>query len=200
MLHLYGKEHPQSGLDKKVKGLHFSQNIDIIDPVLKVPDKKPAKHFMINQTQLLFDRDRIMLSPFDDLLYRQFINYSVLKVTQNGTPIFTSTDEHALDAFMMSILAFTIELPDIAETISKPQKILEISTIKNNPISQAASSLFDRVNKSIERYKQEEYNDDLKCDRPPNIIKRNDTHSGSSASKAWASRGTSRGHMGRRSF
>ena len=201
-LRLYGTTNPESGLDKKVKGWHFSQNIELIDPVTKIMEKKPAKHFMINTLDTLFHRDKIMMSPFDELLYRQIINYNVIKISQNGAPIFTSIDEHALDAFMLSILAFALEMPDLTKTIYEPRKFLEISMQKNNPITASAKALFARVNSTVQKYRGEkqEYNDDPKTDRPPNIVRHDNSYDSRKSSSSWAGRGHSSGGTRRSSF
>ena len=48
-LHIYGDEHPSSGLKNKVKGWQFKNTIEIIDPITKVKTKEPMKPFMVNQ-------------------------------------------------------------------------------------------------------------------------------------------------------
>lgn len=196
MLRLYGKQHPETGLDTKVKGWHFSQTIDIVDPVTKEQDKKPVKHFMVNQLSVLFDRDKIMLSPFDDLLYRQLINYSVVKITSTGAPVYTSEDEHAIDALMLAVLAFVLEMPDIASTIYKP--------IKEAILTQTGTNLIANFfNAKLNMYKQQNYkrtSDDYeqKSDKPPNII----IHSGNFSNRStsgFAKRGANIGNNIRRS-
>jgi replicative DNA helicase len=45
-------------------------------------------------------------------------NYTVERVSpKTGEPTYSSDDEHALDAMMLSLLAFIIEMPEVAETI-----------------------------------------------------------------------------------
>ena len=70
-LHIYGDEHPSSGLKNKVKGWQFKNTIEIIDPVTKEKTKEPMKPFMVNQLSVSFDRERIVLSPFDIILHKQ---------------------------------------------------------------------------------------------------------------------------------
>ena len=58
--------------------------------------------------------DKIVKFSFeDDLLRKQLLNYIIKSRQPNGTPIFgqdnTSIGDHALDAFMLSLVAFTIE-------------------------------------------------------------------------------------------
>ena len=53
-----------------------------MDPITKEMDKKPMKPFMVNQLTLAFERDRMILSPYDDVLKKQLTDYEVLKITQ----------------------------------------------------------------------------------------------------------------------
>ena len=46
-LHMYGDEHPSSGLKNKVKGWQFKNSIDIIDPITFETNKEPIKPFMV---------------------------------------------------------------------------------------------------------------------------------------------------------
>jgi hypothetical protein len=138
-LHLYGREHPSTELNKKVKRIQFSQLIEIRDPGTREVDKKDAKNFMISQTAILLERDQIMLSPFDDMVWKQMMDYQVIKITQNGKPIYTSTNEHALDAFMLTILGFTLEFPDITkilEDIRVARKTIPIQTKTEDKITE----------------------------------------------------------------
>jgi hypothetical protein len=119
MLHKYGLEHPESGLKHKVKRIQFSQSIEIRDPATREIDKKDAKNFMVNQTSILLERGQIVLSPFDDMIWKQMMDYQVVRITQNGRPIYTSENEHALDAFMLTILGFTLEFPNITKILEE---------------------------------------------------------------------------------
>lgn len=115
----YGHEHPETGLDKKVKGIHFASKIDVRDPVTGEIDRKDIKPFMVNQTSILLERGQLLLSPFDDLIWKQMMNYQVVRVTQSGRPVYTSENEHALDALMLTILAFTIEMPELTKIMEQ---------------------------------------------------------------------------------
>jgi hypothetical protein len=119
MLHKYGLEHPESGLLHKVKGIQFSQKIEIRDPGNRIIDSKEAKHFMVNQTSILLERDQIVLSPFDDMVWKQMMDYQVVRISQSGKPVYTSENEHALDAFMLTILGFTLEFPNITKILEE---------------------------------------------------------------------------------
>lgn len=119
MLRKHGMKFPETGLAEKVKGIQFSEKIPIRDPATKEIDKKDVKPFMVNQTVILMERDQIAINKNDEMVWRQMENYQVLKTTVYGRPIYTSEDEHALDAFMLSILGFTLEFPNITQILQE---------------------------------------------------------------------------------
>ena len=116
-LHIIGEENPHTGLKAKVKGWSFSNKIDIMDPITKEMDKKPMKPFMVNQLTLAFERDRMIMSPYDTVLKTQLIDYEVKTVTDNGTPKYTSENEHFVDALGLAYLAMVLEFKDLTGVI-----------------------------------------------------------------------------------
>jgi hypothetical protein len=117
MLHIYGDEHPESGLKHKVKGWHFQQNYEIMDPITKERRNVPLKPFMVNQVVYFLEQDLLTLNENDDLIWKQMENYQVVRITQTGQPVFTNEDEHTIDALMLSILAFQLEFPNLANIL-----------------------------------------------------------------------------------
>jgi hypothetical protein len=142
MLRLHGREHPHTGLDRKVKGIHFGSKIEIRDPATREVDMKDVKPFMVNQTAILLERNQILLSPFDDMIWKQFMDYQVVKVTQNGRPVYTSENEHALDAFMLTILGFTLEFPEITKILEEIRVARTSIPIKNHQEEKIAEKVF----------------------------------------------------------
>ena len=118
-LHIYGDEHKESGLKNKVKRLQFSEKIAVPDPVKKTTTQQPMKPFMVNQLTMAFERGRIILSPFDEVLHKQLVDYEVERISQNGTPVYTSKNEHFIDALGLAFLAFALEFPKITQTIKE---------------------------------------------------------------------------------
>jgi replicative DNA helicase len=142
MLRLHGREHPLTGLDRKVKGIHFGSKIEVRDPGTREVDMKDVKPFMVNQASILLDRDQILLSPFDDMVWKQMMDYQVVKITQNGRPVYTSENEHALDAFMLTILGFTLEFPDITKILEEVKVARKTIPIKNKAEEKIAEKVF----------------------------------------------------------
>jgi hypothetical protein len=126
-------------LGKKVRGVSLSEKIDVVDPVTRLLDKKHIKPFMVNNAQILFERNQIWLSKYDELLMRQVLDYQVVRQTATGQPVFTDENEHALDALMLALLAFTIEHPLIADIIKcaeyarKPMVVDDIPFNRTGP-------------------------------------------------------------------
>lgn len=135
-LHIYGDEHPASGLKNKVVGYQFKQTIDVLDPITREMHKEPMKQFMVNQLKLSFERDRMILCPFDETLHKQLIDYCVDRVSQSGLPIYTSVNEHFVDALGLAHLAFVLKFPDLTAAIK---------TVKNSTtIAQSHVDIMNR--------------------------------------------------------
>ena len=110
---IYGENHPETRLHEKVKGFQFAQNLDVENPVTGEITKEPLKPFMVTQLQIAFERDQMAISRYDEKLYKQLIDYEVVKHAQNGKPIFTDVNEHFIDALGLAYLAMTFTFKDL---------------------------------------------------------------------------------------
>jgi replicative DNA helicase len=119
-LHKYGLDHPETELARKVKGIAFGSSIEVRDPFTKELIKKPIKPFMVDQFSIQLERDRVILNDNDVDLWRDLENYNIVRWTDQGRPIFTSQNEHTIDALMLATAAFIIEMPDLSGTIAPP--------------------------------------------------------------------------------
>lgn len=90
---------------------------------------------MVSQTQVLFGRNRIMISKHDDLLWKQLENYRVEKISVTGVPRFTSVNEHAVDALMLCVLAIVDNFPELTRFVTKfePTRLMAIAPPINTP-------------------------------------------------------------------
>ena len=118
-LHIYGEQHPESGLKAKVKGWSFANKIEMMDPITKEMVKNPIKSFMVNQLQLLVERGDLILSPYDKVLQKQLMDYEVEKVTASGVPVYTSENEHFVDALGLANLALVLEFKDALNIVQE---------------------------------------------------------------------------------
>jgi hypothetical protein len=116
LLHKYGVENPLSGLKDKVKGVSFSETIDIRDPYTKQIVKKEIKPYMVDNLRQYLEKEVLVISEKDAEMYMQLISYVVLRTTQTGRPVFEaggSAVDHAHDALMLALLAITENYNDL---------------------------------------------------------------------------------------
>lgn len=144
-LHIYGDEHPESGLKNKLKGWQFANKIESYDPITGEKELKPMKPFMVNQLQLAFERNNLILSPWDDTIYNQLINYEVEKITASGIPTFTSKDEHFIDALGLAYLAMVLEFKKLTGVVQDFETATKTKILTNthliNPAAFATQDL-----------------------------------------------------------
>ena len=140
-----------------VKGVAFNEKIEVRDPTDNTIDKKEVKNFMITQTQILLERDQLMFSKEDELLIKQMENYQVVKRSVTGKPIYTSENEHAHDAFVLTILAFNLEFPEVTKLLEKRR----IATImgKVNRRLETTSEQFIFGNRNTSKEQRQLYSD-----------------------------------------
>lgn len=130
-LHIIGDENPASGLKNKVKGFQFKQKIQVPDPVHKTINDEPMKPFMVNQLTMAFERNKIILSPYDDVLHKQLIDYEIERISQSGEPVFTSKNEHFVDALGLAYLAFVLEFPNLTGGIKEIENTTLLGRVEN---------------------------------------------------------------------
>ena len=106
LLHQYGVNNPRSGLADKVVGYQFGQKIEVRDPHTMTKDKKPLKPFMVNNSVVVFEKEKIILDPSDKLLIEQLESYRIKSISTTGVPTFTDENEHAVDALNLCLLIF----------------------------------------------------------------------------------------------
>lgn len=109
-----------------------------MDPITKEMDKKPLKPFMVNQLQIAFERDRLILSPWDDVLKKQLTDYEVEKITEAGVPKYTSENEHFVDALGLAYLAMVLEFKNITGTVEEIKVSSKVKHINKKLAPQAA--------------------------------------------------------------
>jgi len=118
MLRKYGLENPKTGLANKLKGIYFGDMMEIRDPVTKQRVKKHMKPFMVNLAVRRLEDDQIVLPDSEDIkngLVGQIRDYTVIRRTALGQPIYSDNNDHALVAWMLGILAATMEYSDITK-------------------------------------------------------------------------------------
>lgn len=183
-LHKYGMRHPDTLLHKRVKGFAFNQSVPVRDPHTKEIEKKPLKPFMVNQAAIILERDQLLLNPTDQLLWKQMEDYQVVRKTTSGQPVYTSENEHALDALMLALLAFSLEYPDITKILQ------EISVARRMAIAPRLKH-GEKAMVSATEKKEEMFDPDDPEERRGHLVKRDrNKKNKSSRIHSWGLRGT----------
>ena len=151
-LHIIGDERPYTGLKNKVKRKNFKENLNIIDPITFEETKQPLKTFMVTQLQIAFERENMMLSPFDEVLHKQLVDYAVERVGQNGNPIFVSENEHFVDALGLAYLAMVLEFKELTNMIKDAKTSTKISITSRTLGGASLNKAFEEVENSSLNY------------------------------------------------
>lgn len=106
LLKQYGVRNPMSGLQEKVIGYQFSEKIEVRDPHTHKVDKKPMKPFMVNNSVITFEKQKLVLDPSDKKLIEQIESYRIKSISITGLPTFSDENEHSLDAMNLCLLIF----------------------------------------------------------------------------------------------
>ena len=165
---IHGKNHPETRLHEKVKGFQFSQKLDIQNPVTGEITKEPLKPFMITQLQIAFERNQLIISKYDEKLYKQLIDYEVVKRAQNGNPIFTDVNEHFIDALGLAYLAMTLTFKELTGVMRETEMANKVLTSARHLISNEkalnsinrANEVKPEIQQFYENYQHDEHPDE----------------------------------------
>lgn len=133
MLHKYGIEHPETGLADKVIGYQFSQKIEVMDPYTRKKDQKHMKPFMVNNSVNLFEKYKIMLDPTDKTMIQQLEDYRVISISNAGLPVYSSENEHAIDAMNLALLLYEQKYGNMLKKIVSVKTVL-IGNLDNRDV------------------------------------------------------------------
>lgn len=125
----YGIANPQSGLAEKVVGYQFGQKIEVRDPHTHKKDKKPLKPFMVNNSVITFEKEKIVLDPTDKLLIEQLEAYRIKSISTTGLPTYTDENEHAVDALNLCLLIIEQKYGTLFKSVMST-KVLGIKQLK----------------------------------------------------------------------
>ena len=119
------KNNPAVNLKDIVKAYNFSSKIEARDPLTKRPIKKHAKVFLVENAARFFEENRLMLSSWDTVLRNQLANYIIKNISINGIPLYGMIEErigdHRLDALMLALVAFKLEMSEFGQPIYSTQ-------------------------------------------------------------------------------
>ena len=198
-LHIIGDQNPHTGLKNKVKRWQFAQTIDVIDPITFETNKEPLKPFMVNQLTLAFERSNIILSPFDDVLHKQLVNYEVEKINANGKPVYTSIDEHFIDALGLAYLAFVLEFKELTNVMKDPETSSKIVHTNKSIVKSGMNKMMQSIQSSYNNSSRVQLkpSDDRPGDKQK-WVKVTQSYNPYRSSNSWGSRaGRGGGRLGR---
>ena len=112
-----GPTHPDAKLKDIVFKYDFSKKIETRDLFSKQPVQKDAKPFLVESTVRRFEAGDLCFSHNDNELEEQLLGYIIERVTQTGRPVYAAGEkgDHALDALMLSIVAFVMEVTPLGK-------------------------------------------------------------------------------------
>lgn len=117
-----------------LKPFDFGSKIEIRDPVNGRVEKKDAKPFLVKNTVKRFEEERMFIPASDKLLVDQLSNYAIKSLSPTGRPTYHSLKgdigDHRLDAMMLSLAAFSIEMGDLMRTKNVVQSQFFMETPK----------------------------------------------------------------------
>lgn len=125
-LHKHGIDHQETGLHKKCKRISFGSKTDWFDPWTKMIDRKDTKPLMVNLLSRSFEEEKILLNEHDEEMYSQLVNYCVEKISATGRPIYTSENEHIVDALALAHFA-------MLENFTEENKVKSVSYYNFTP-------------------------------------------------------------------
>ena len=153
----YQLEMLRKALGDKVKGVFYGSTTEVRDPITRVFEKKSLKPFLVNQTTLLLERGQLRIPHKDvsEVIHRQMTNYQVIRVSEKSQePVYTSEDEHALDAMIFALYAFINDYPDLVNIVYKTEAARQMSINKpvhTDPLSSLIQQRLDG-NRSVEEW------------------------------------------------
>jgi hypothetical protein len=115
-LKIYGKKHPESDMNRKLVAIDFASKLVVYDPFTKEEIDKAMKPFSVNNAATCLERNELLLPDSEDekiKLVGQMREYRIEKISPLGTPRYTEDNDHILDAFMLSLLAFQMEYSEL---------------------------------------------------------------------------------------
>lgn len=110
-LHLYGEQHPETGLSTKVKGISFSDTVEVLDPATRERVKKKIKPVMVNLTVKWMEDNRFTYPKSHSKFTEQLQDFKVIGITDNNIR-YSQENEHIIDAFCLAAYAMHSNFAD----------------------------------------------------------------------------------------
>lgn len=193
----YQSEVLRKTIGDKVRAVAFGSTELVRDPISRTVDKKPLKAFMVSVATLLLDRGqlRIPSKDIDELLGKQMTDYQIKRIApKTGEPTFSSENEHALDAFVLTLYAFNTEFPELARAMQNKDVARTFTSVKRefvDPLKSVFTDGFRDKKESVDDWDEPTPKPLKRVGLGTNKRKKNDD---------WGSRGTRGSFKGRTHF
>jgi len=141
-------------LAKVVKSYDFGGSIEIRDLFTKKPIKKPAKPFLVENAVRKFERNELRFPRSDQKLIDSLGGYIIKKISQGGTPVYSTNNEqagdHLVDALNLSLIGFTLE----GSALGKPKYITDIAF--SGQFGETKEQTSERINNNASSSRKDE--------------------------------------------
>jgi len=133
----YGKQHPDSGLDKKTIAIDFGSKTTVKDPVTKKDVKKNTKPLMVGILQSVIENHDLIMSQDEEdgksLLIGQLREYRVKTTSSTtGVPTYVGGNDHIHDALLCAVFALHIKYNE-HNYVPTSTHVRRISTVRLLP-------------------------------------------------------------------
>lgn len=125
-LHQYGSLNPSSRLVDIVKGIHFGDSVETVDPITTEKTRRPLKPVMVTITVKMFEDGLFRFPASHTQFTHQLENFKVRNRTAN-TVSYVDGDDHIISAFMLAAWA-------MHQNFTDPFRITPATSIVNLPV------------------------------------------------------------------
>lgn len=113
------KDDPGVKLKDIVHLYDYGSKIEVRDPMSGKKVKKKAKPFLVENAARFLEEGKLVISKHDTVLRKQLENYIIKSRSVHGNIIYGPRDErtgdHRLDAFMLSLIGFKLQMSDFGK-------------------------------------------------------------------------------------
>ena len=158
LLQKYGLKNPSSNLHKIVKDIDYGGKIIIRDPVSGLEVGKPAKAYLVHNSQLMVEAHKIFIPEDEDTehgVIGQMRNFRVSKFSSSGHPVYEGKlrgedNDHLLNALLLALAGFTLEMSDATEY----QTTNHITSLINFNIPKSPTRTMEIPSANVAKFRQ----------------------------------------------
>lgn len=135
-LRRYGIKNPAESYNimNKLKPIDFGSKIELKDPWTGEMSKKHMKPFIVNIGRRVVEQHNLIIprceTETSESLVAQMRAYRIERIGQDGRPIFSQGNEHALIALMLALTGFMLEFTDLNKIEDNKTILMTQSPIK----------------------------------------------------------------------